>query len=445
MTLMYNNKNLTNSNRTHFPTLLLIEDNEDDVVMIKAFLPNEFKFIWCSSADEARPHLSNDNLDLILLDHGLPDTNALSFLEEIKLHCPHLPVIILTGNEDPALAVSAIKKGAVNYLLKDEIADHLLTIVQSALGDRHLTVETDPTLQGEQTATRFEESAENVYHTLLDTMNEGCLMVTANGMIALVNEAISQITGTLHEQLLGHSVYQLFDDETAVSLQTHLTNLQQTTTPQTHKFEGRIKGKNAHLIPVLISSKSMHDENGRFRDCLFILTDISEQVSVKQAIYKLYHNAQEQQGQLTALIESSQDGLVLVTQDLYIPVINRQTRQLLNLPNQNDMWGNQTIHEFLDIVNAYTPAAVEAFQKAIEYLQSDHLSSCEGEFEANQSFIQWQVWPVAIKNLQLGYLIIFRDITKEHDLEMLRQELTRTMVHDLRKPHYRNKAITGND
>ena len=432
---MNGKEHTANSFRPQSPIhVLLIEDNEDDVVLLKEFLPDDFEIIWCTTADAARPHFANKHIDLILLDHGLPDTNALTFLEEIKTHCPHLPVVILTGNEDPALAVSAIKKGAANYLLKDEIVEHLLPVIRAALGTNQLPAISDTVSQKQQTRSRFEESAENVYETLLDTMNEGCLMVTANGMIALANEAVSHITDIANDQLLGHPVFGLFDEETAVSLQTHLDTLQQATHPQTHKFEGVIKGANDHLIPVLISSKSMHGKNGRFQDCLLILTDISEQVSAKQAIYELYKNAQEQQGQLTALIESSQDGLVLVTQDMHIPVINSQARQLLKLPDQNGLWGNQSIQAFLKMVNSYAPAAMEAFNKALDYIKKGKFASYHGEFETNQRFIQWQIWPVAIEALQLGYLIIFRDMTKEHDLEMLRQELTRTMVHDLRNP-----------
>jgi len=414
--------------------VLLIEDNEDDYVLLDEFLPDEFEIIWCASADSARKYFADSRLGLILLDHGLPDTNSLVFLEEIKSHCPHLPVVVLTGNEDPALAVSAIKKGAVNYLLKEEIFEHLLPVIRAATGGKQQTPELPKSRKQSHSKTRFEDTAENVYQTVLETMNEGCLLITANGLIALANEAVGHITDTLYDQLLGTNASALFDKETAVTIQSLLVKLQSAHQPQTNKFEGIIVGKHKHPIPVLISSRSMHDENGRFQDCLLILTDISEQVSAKQAIYELYKNAQEQQGQLTALIESSQNGLVLVTQDLTIPVINQQTTQLLQLPPKTNSWRNQTVYTLLESLKQHAPAAVAAFEQAISCIQNGTFTSSEGEFEANQRFLQWETWPVTIGDLQLGYLILFHDVTKEHDIEMLRQELTRTMVHDLRNP-----------
>ncbi|KAA3664666.1 MAG: hypothetical protein DWQ04_04585, partial [Chloroflexi bacterium] len=247
-------------------------------------------------------------------------------------------------------------------------------------------------------------------------------------------EAAGHITDTPYDQLLGTNVSVLFDAETAVYIQSLLSELQSAQHPQTNKFEGIVVGENKHPIPVLISSRSMHDENGRFQDCLLVLTDISEQVSAKQAIYELYKNAQEQQGQLTALIESSQDGLVHVTQDLNIPVINHQTSQLLQLPRKTGSWRNQTAHALIETLKQHTPAAIAAFEQVVTCIQGDTLTSAKGEFETNQRFLQWETWPVTIEYLQLGYLIIFRDVTKEHDIKMLRQELTRTLVHDLRNP-----------
>ncbi len=430
-----NRKQYSRTPNTHSATMvLLIEDNEDDYVLLEEFLPDEFEIIWCTHADSARKHFADPKLDLILLDHGLPDTNALAFLEEIKSQYPYLPVVVLTGNEDPALAVSALKKGAASYLLKEEIFEHLLPVMRAAIGKRKPPLEVTQFDTPDQSKTRFEDTAKTVYQTLLETMNEGCLLVTVNGLIALANEAVGSMTNMPCDQLLGQNAGSLFDEETAVLILTHLHDLQTAQQPQTNKFEGVLIGRQKHPIPVLISSKSIHGENGRFQDCLLILTDISEQVSAKEAIYELYKNAQEQQGQLTALIESSQDGLVLVTQDLNIPVINRQTCQLLQLPHKADSWRNQTIDTLLKTLNQYTPAAIEAFEQTVTNIQNGTHTSSEGEFEANQHFLQWATRPVTVEDLQLGYLIIFRDVTKEHDIEMLRQELTRTMVHDLRNP-----------
>ena len=68
--------------------------------LLRAVLPrSDFVLTWCSSAAAAREHLEDKSYELVLLDHGLPDTNALAFLEEIKRFRPEVPVIVLLGRD----------------------------------------------------------------------------------------------------------------------------------------------------------------------------------------------------------------------------------------------------------------------------------------------------------------------------------------------------------
>src|SRR5262245_50458224 len=116
--------------------VLLVEDDEDDFILVRHLLvQSEFALTWCSSAEAAREQLDGRPYDLVLLDHGLPDTNSLTFLEEIRRALPAAPVIVLTGRDDRTLAISAVKRGAANYILKDEIRMHLLPAIREARGE----------------------------------------------------------------------------------------------------------------------------------------------------------------------------------------------------------------------------------------------------------------------------------------------------------------------
>ena len=119
--------------------VLLIEDNAGDAGLVRAILdPKQFEVEWCNTATEARQALAHQLYDVVLLDHGLPDTNALSFLSEIKTREYMSPVIVLTGHDDEALAISAMKSGAQNYILKDEIFDYLQPAVEEVVVGQRL-------------------------------------------------------------------------------------------------------------------------------------------------------------------------------------------------------------------------------------------------------------------------------------------------------------------
>jgi len=101
--------------------LLLIEDNPGDAVIFR-------EKIGASDLDAALVHvprladgleaLKGSAFDLLLVDLSLPDSHGLSSVEQVRKAAPHLPLIVLTGLDDAAVAAEAKKRGAVDYLVK---------------------------------------------------------------------------------------------------------------------------------------------------------------------------------------------------------------------------------------------------------------------------------------------------------------------------------------
>jgi len=111
--------------------LLLIDDNADDVWLVKEFLsqssPGIFEVSSCSLLSNAINRLAKEEYGLILLDLNLPDSQGeATFLDEnIKnLDCP---IIVLTGLDDEELAIKAVQAGAQDYLVKGEFDGIALT------------------------------------------------------------------------------------------------------------------------------------------------------------------------------------------------------------------------------------------------------------------------------------------------------------------------------
>ena len=71
--------------------------------------------------------------DVILLDIGMPLLNGLEAARQLKNKLPAVRLIFLTMQEDPELAVEAMRAGASGYLLKTSASSELLHAIQEAL------------------------------------------------------------------------------------------------------------------------------------------------------------------------------------------------------------------------------------------------------------------------------------------------------------------------
>ena len=118
---------------------------EDDPILLNltssAIQDMGYSVRTAASAEAADQWMSSIEFDLVLLDIDLPRMNGLEFLEWALAKQPDLSVIMLTGLNDPDLALRCLDHGARTYLVKPFDIDFLERAVRDALITRHLLVE----------------------------------------------------------------------------------------------------------------------------------------------------------------------------------------------------------------------------------------------------------------------------------------------------------------
>jgi serine phosphatase RsbU (regulator of sigma subunit) len=108
------------------PTIrvLLVEDNPGDAVLIRAMLAGQpdacFELTGVTRLSAAHEALEEPGFAVVLLDLSLPDSQGLATLRALRGAGPHLPVVVLTGTDDEALAAQAVEEGAQDYFVKGQ-------------------------------------------------------------------------------------------------------------------------------------------------------------------------------------------------------------------------------------------------------------------------------------------------------------------------------------
>ncbi len=290
--------------------LLLVEDNPGDVRLIQEMLAEArdiFDLDHVESLGEARQYLNQNAPDAILLDLGLPDSEGINTLDCV-LEGTDAPVIVLTGLKDEDTALHMVRKGAQDYLVKDEIRGPLLS-----RAIRHA-------IEREEIKRRLKE-AEDLYHSLsefnkklLENAPTGILHVNKEMEIEYVNPEMHRILGFPLEKAYDASWERIqsipFVEETGI---------------KSHFFERLKKGKKvatelSFAIPggesryLILKGVPLVEEN-EFTGAVLLFNDITERKRIEERL-------KESEKEHRVLSERSSHG-VYMFQDGGFKVVNK--------------------------------------------------------------------------------------------------------------------------
>lgn len=110
--------------------LLAVEDNPGDFRLVQEMLGEavnaKFAIRYANRFSSAVEHILKGDIDVILLDLSLPDTQGLETFKSVYEKAPEIPVVVLTAIDDESTAIKAVQGGAQDYLVKGRIDSNLL-------------------------------------------------------------------------------------------------------------------------------------------------------------------------------------------------------------------------------------------------------------------------------------------------------------------------------
>lgn len=198
--------------------LLLIEDNRSDARYLEELLREATTFVNNVPENRAlldtsrkridrQPDLHHevtlsagldrldDDIDVILLDLILPDSRGIDTVSTVTEHTDK-PVVVLTGLQEREIGLEAIREGAEDYLVKDEInSDLLVRAVYHAL------------------ERRAHERELRQYETLIERSTDVNAIVDADRTIRYVTPSVERVLGYGADRAIGSDVMQFVHEE----------------------------------------------------------------------------------------------------------------------------------------------------------------------------------------------------------------------------------------
>lgn len=217
--------------------ILLIEDSEEDAELLLAEIENGGFDIAHRRVDSAKAivdALATNQWDIVISDYTLPQFNGLEAIEIVRQHDPDLPFIITSGNIGEDIAVEAMRAGAHDYLMKNNLS-RLTPAIDRELRESRLRRDARQTrIQLEDNEARFRAIVSNIPGMVfqIHTKPHGALS------FSYVSEGSKRLLELTPQQLQDDSA-RFFDRLIDRDESSLLTRLMQSAQPLL--WEGRIR------------------------------------------------------------------------------------------------------------------------------------------------------------------------------------------------------------
>lgn len=266
--------------------VLLVEDNASLVRMMGDMLAQSTGAVISlessSSVGEAKARLGTGGIELILLDLSLPDSQGLDTFVEVYNHAPEVPIVVLTALEDETTALTALRDGAQDYLLKNEINSRaLIRAIRYAIERK----------RGEEARSRLA--------AIVESSHDAIIGLSLEGLIVSWNSGASQMFGYSFEDVIGRPCGSLLPpghfDEMPVLLE-------QLKAGQFVKdFESLRMSSDGREIHLGISVSPIKNSVGRIIGASLIARDIDDQKRHEQERERLIGELQKAVAELKTL------------------------------------------------------------------------------------------------------------------------------------------------
>jgi two-component system NtrC family sensor kinase len=248
--------------------VLIVEDQDDDVLILVRVLERagyNLTFERVDSAEALARALGRQTWDIVIADYKLPQFNGLAALAQVKERGLDLPFIIVSGGIGEDIAVAAMKAGAHDYIMKNNLT-RLIPAVERELREAE-----------ERRARRRAEVALQENYQIMQAVFEGTsdiiFVKDLQGRYVMINSAGARVMGKAPEDVIGKDDATFFTAESVGQIMQHDCQVLTSGVTQTYEETGTVAG----TTRIFLATKAPHrDHHGDIIGIICIARDITE-------------------------------------------------------------------------------------------------------------------------------------------------------------------------
>ena len=280
--------------------ILILEDVKSDVLLIDYQL-RKAKFSYLSKPVKTIEGFKSEVLkfepDVILSDYFLAGFTGGQALEIALKCCKDTPFIFVTGHLDEKVAVEFLKKGAWDYVLKQNYI-RLVPAIENALRLRIERLKVNLAL-------KIKEQSKQKYQDLYENAPDMYLSINLNtGLIRECNQTLATKTGYSKQEIINKPILSFYPKGTSVYIKEVIVPYL-FQNGKVENAELKIVKKDKSIIDVLVNINSELDNNNRIKNIKVVLRDVT--------LRNIQNNAiKESEARFKTIFNTSNDPILIL-------------------------------------------------------------------------------------------------------------------------------------
>ncbi len=279
--------------------VLVVEDSENDTLLLMSELRRGgYKPVYrrVDTPEDLEAALDEEAWDLVVSDHSMPAFNSAAALKLVREKgFEDLPFIIVSGRIGEDVAVEAMKAGAQDYIMKDNLA-RLISAIERELREAE-------TRRERRRAEKALDESQERFRALVQYASDIIAILDVEGRITYESPAVERILGYKPEERIGEKAFDLIhpDDASRVA-KVFSEHLGEPGVRQTVEYRVRARDGSWHYFEA-IGNNLLHDPS--VRGIVINSRDVTERRQAEEKYRGIFENAVE------GIFQTTVDGKLL--------------------------------------------------------------------------------------------------------------------------------------
>ncbi len=345
--------------------VLLIEDNPGYAEVIRIMLEKVrdacFDVVSVRQLSEGLQGLSDEHIDVVLVDLKLPDSQGIDTFNKVYAKRPDVPIIVLTVTDNDELAFNAVQKGAQDYLVKDQV-DAKLLVRAIRYGIERKRME-DMLLNAAQE-----------WRTTFDGISDVLCLIDTERNIIRCNKAMTQFLNKSFADIIGRNCCELVHGTSELIEGCPFERMRKTRSSEAVVLQRGARWLRISVDPLL-------DDDGKLVGGVHIMSDITKEKEIDTMKSELISNVSHE---LRTPLSTIKEGIALIFDGALGSIQEGQKDMLARVKNNIDRLA-RLINDLLDM--SQIEAGKLELQKSsvsITAIVEEVLSSFQNQVEKKQ-------------------------------------------------------------